>query len=141
MWTEHADLVALGPLSCMIALRALHRALKARSAHRGQMTRKLKDGREVRGIGTFDPTYETPLWPIVFDEAHMALQDEEFSTEAAWLIAQISKLARKVGAAFILASQLAHLAEIKDRAIRAMLAGMGAICLRAGEKQGAGMLG
>lgn len=141
MWTDHADLVALGPVSCILALRALHAALKARSAHMGQQSRTLADGRTVRGIGTFDPTPDSPLWPVIIDEAHVLLQHEEYATEAAWLISQISKLARKVGAMLLLASQLSQVSEIKDKAIRAMLAGMGAICLRSGEKQTANMIG
>jgi hypothetical protein len=140
-WTGRADLTALGVFTCMAALRTLYRALKARSAHMGQMTQVLPDGREIRGMGTFDPTHEVPLWPIVIDEAHMLLQDPDFGTEAAFLISQIAKLARKVGAFVVLGSQLPSLAELKDRAVRAMLAGMGATCLRSGEKLSAGMVG
>lgn len=141
LWSGWADLTALGPGTCVMALRTLYKALVARSIHLGRQPRRLRDGREVFGQATFNPTADLPLWVVVLDEAHILLQHPVFGKEVAWLLGQCVKLGRKVGLSFILGSQLAHLTELKDEAIRSMLAGMGATCLRSGERRSAGMLG
>lgn len=140
-WVGKVDVTALGPVASMLALRAAWQALRVRSANQGRMQWRDSKGRLMTGKGWFDPTPEYPLWLIVLDEAHMLLTDAQYSVEAAYLISNIAKLGRKTGCSMLLASQLSSLSELKDRAVRAMLAGMGAIALRSGENLSAGMIG
>jgi hypothetical protein len=141
VWTNRVDLTALGVASSMAALRALWQALKIRSAHLGRMEWTDAKGRVIKGRGTFDPAPDLPLWMAVVDEAHLLIGDATYGQEATWLLANASKLGRKVGLSLVLGTQLPTLAELKDRALRQQLAGMGAVCLRSGERLSAGMVG
>ena len=135
---------ARGIDQCVVWLKALWEAMQDRSDYMADLTWiHPKTGRHNDGMGFFNPftmiidpvTGEKrplglPVIEITIDEAPILL-DEPGAKE---LLLKIIKLARKTGTRVRVAAQVPSLTELKDQAIRSLLVGGGAFCLRSGDK-------
>jgi hypothetical protein len=133
---------AEGPDECMAYLRAYEAGMTARSLHLAHRPWTGDDGYERPGMDFFDPVLAgMPVVFLIFDEAHLLLNDKQYGDETRAILANLAKLNRKAGGHLMLASHTLLLEEVGSHTLRSMLVGGNVICLRTGEKMSGGIVG
>ena len=135
-------LYARGVEECMAYLRAFEDGMMARSDYLADFAWTDEDGYERPGMDFYDPHLSgLPLMFMVFDEAHLVLNDPKHGKEAQRIVGNLVKLDRKAGGHLMLVSHTLLLTQLGDMTLRAMVVGGNAVALRTGEALSGGIVG
>jgi hypothetical protein len=140
-WKRHIRFAA-GVAQCMEMLAALYGLLSVVSGTLAETPWTDEDGELHDGMGFFDfEMARRPIIQVFIEEAPVLLKDPVHGGRAVFIIGELTKRGRKAGISVVLVAQVPSLGELQDQALRDMLAGGNAICLRTANKVSAGMIG
>ena len=132
-WPDGVACFAPGCDFGIVVLRALKAIMEERSARYNRMKWVDDQGRTRTGRAFFVPGDPDPLISATLDEAHKLLKHPLYGEEAAQIIGDLVKEARKVGIKFRLANQSPNASELGgETLIRDILQGGNNAVLRSG---------
>lgn len=125
---------ARSPDQCFVALQCIDAGMTARSDHMADLAWTDEEGIVHAGMDHYDPhRCGLPLILVIFDEAHVLIQDPVRSKQTVAMVGKLAKLNRKAGGQLVVASHGLLLSELGDNIFRSMLVSGNAIALRTGE--------